>query len=401
MTDAQFLEALSRQSTVSWCGLMSGTSCDGIDAARVRLLRKAEGVEVISVEGLTVPFTPQTAARLQADIEGDDREEAAERWQQPLAELFAQAASQLIERFGRCDAIALSGHTFSHRPEAMPPSTLQAGCPRRVADVTRLAVIDGFRRADVEGGGEGAPLVPAGDRVLLGHLGDHLAIVNIGGISNITWLQAQGDPGACDAGPGNLLLDGVLRQATGGELLFDAGGEIASDGVVDEECVESFTGHSFFSGKVRSCGREQFGADWIEEHRDLLEKLPLGDRLATICRFIARSIAGAIEGVSGGVKPRRLLIGGGGARHRLLLEMITEEVGVVAEPLDLKAHGVDLDLREAAAFAILGDLFCRQEAGSFPSTTGCRQALPIGFLTRPGDRNSADGASRKFQPPST
>ena len=395
MSVADALESLSRRSPVSWCGLMSGTSTDGIDAARVSIAID-EGVgRVVSVEGISVPFDGDTARRLRTDLESDRSAEAATRWHQVLGDLFAAAACQLIDRFGDCHGIALSGHTFSHRPGATPPSTLQAGCPVRVAETTGLPVIDGFRRADVAGGGEGAPLVPAGDRLLFAHLGGDLAIVNIGGISNVTWLPAEGDPSARDAGPGNLLLDGVLRRGTGGELPFDAGGEIAAGGCVGEALVERFSRHPFFAGGApRSCGREEFGDGWIATEEETLVALSLSDRLATICRFIARSIATAVGRCCAGVTPRRLLVGGGGARHRLLMAMIGEEVGIVTEPLEEEKHGVDLDLREAAAFAILGHLYSVGEPGSFPTTTGCKAASPIGSVTLPPSSRAGIAATR-------
>jgi len=366
---------------------MSGNSADGIDAARVELEETAAGARALSVAGDTFPFPPDFAAELRRVLESPGDFATAARYDRILGERFAAAAERAIARFGRVDAIVVSGHTFSHRPADDPPSTLQLGSPHIVAERTGLPVIAGLRAADLARGGEGAPLVPAGDRVLFGSLAGTVAVVNIGGISNATLLARGETPRAADAGPGNLLLDGAFREGRPGGGDHDDGGAIAGSGRVDRECLERWLSASLASAKAsarRSFGREEFGATWLERERSAWAPLPLADRLRTLCAWIAEEIARTVHGLGGGVVPERLLVGGGGARNLALLAEISRAVGREAEPLSAARHGVDLRLREAAAFAILGHEWLYGRPGSFPETTGTGRAAPLGTLHLPG-----------------
>jgi anhydro-N-acetylmuramic acid kinase len=381
------LAALAARGSAAWLGLMSGNSADGIDAARVELEETSGGARVRSVRGETFPFPPEFSAEFRRVLESPGDFATAARFDRILGERFAAAAERAIERFGPVDAIAVSGHTFSHRPADEPPSTLQLGSACFVAERTGLPVLAGFRAADLARGGEGAPLVPAGDRVLFGGLAETVAVVNIGGISNATWLEHDAPPRAADAGPGNLLLDGAYRRGRPGGGDHDDGGEIAASGRADPECLARWSAaqaaRSDAAGR-RSFGREEFGAAWLERERDGLARLSLPDRLRTLCAWIADEIARTTRRLGGGRTPERLLVGGGGARNRTLLAEIARAAGQRPEPLEAAAHGVDLHLREAAAFAILGHEWLYGRPGSFPGTTGTGRAAPLGTLYLPG-----------------
>jgi len=378
------LVGLARRGSATWLGLMSGNSADGIDAAQVALDETPAGARVRSVRGETFPFPAEFAAELRRTLESPGDFATAARSDRILGERFADAALRAIERYGPVDAIALSGHTFSHRPSEDPPSTLQLGSTHFVAERTGLPVLAGFRAADLARGGEGAPLVPAGDRVLFGALAETVAVVNIGGISNATWLARGAPPRAADAGPGNLLLDGAYRRGRPGGGDHDDGGAIAREGRVDRSCLERWRAAAPSSGARRSFGREEFGAAWLDRERESLERLSLADRLRTLCAWIAEEVERTLGSLGEGRSPERLLVGGGGARNLALLSELSRAAGRPAEPLTAAAHGVDLHLREAAAFAILGHEWLYGRAGSFPGTTGTGRPAPLGALFLPG-----------------
>jgi len=217
--------------------------------------------------------------------------------------------------------------------------------------------------------------------VLFGQLADRVAVVNIGGISNVTWIEKDRELQARDAGPGNLILDEVWRAATTGESQFDEGGRVALTGRVDRSMLRSFNDHPWRDR--RSFGREQFGRAWFEQFRDQLSRLTLKDRLATLCGWMAREIAETIAELGQGRPPQRLLVGGGGAHHQRLLQEIGLLVGISAEVLEESKHGVGADLREAAAFAILGHEWLYGRSGSFLGTTGATPGAGLGMWAFP------------------
>ncbi len=372
------LLTLRERGSSVWLGLMSGTSGDGIDAARVELEETSSGPKVVSIAGETIPFDPDLSVALRRVLESAGDFTAAARWDRLLGERFADAAARAIAHHGPVDAIALSGHTFSHRPSEASPATLQLGSPHCVSERTGRPVLFGFRAADLARGGEGAPLVPAGDRVLFGHLGNPIAVVNIGGISNVTWIARGEDPAAADAGPGNLLLDGVYRgcDAEGGQ--FDRDGALAETGTVDRATLARYIDSIPRDRFRRSYGREEFGAGWLSREHDQMTDQRTPDLLATLCAWISHEIARTIDELGVGRLPERVLVGGGGAHHRRLLTELSLAVRAPVERLREQEHGVDADLREAASFAILGHEWLYDRAGSFPGTTGVERAAPLG-----------------------
>lgn len=371
----------------TWLGLMSGTSCDGIDAARVHLAETGDAafpVRVLDVVGATLPFPEEFSQLLRVSADGTLADAA--RWDRVLGESFAAAASDAIGRWGAVDGIAVSGHTFAHLPQGPASTTLQMGNAALVAAETQCVVVSGFRSGDVAVGGEGAPLVPAGDRALFGALGRRVAVINVGGISNVTLLDGPtGEPGAADCGPGNLVLNEIARRFEVPEG-FDRDGVIAARGHADAATVTRWLEHPFLSGTARSTGREEFGEAWVSEQWDTIGALGVENALASAVTWIAAVIARKIEALLGarGAPLDRCLIGGGGAHHQALVSAIADATGRRVEILCAEEHGVDADLREAAAFAILGHERCVGRPGSFPATTGCSAPTAIGSIWLPG-----------------
>ncbi len=372
----------------SWLGLMSGTSCDGIDAVRLTLEEAESGPRRIECRGGTIPFEPDFARALrEVLVEGGSAAECA-RWDARLGERFAAAARHAIEERGPVDGIALSGHTFAHLSAESPRSTLQLGSPAIVAERTGRPVLGGFRAMDVARGGEGAPLVPAGDRVLFGALGARVAVINIGGISNVTWLVRGEEPQAIDCGPGNLVLDAVHRAARPDGEGFDRGGCLALRGRVDADWLArvgepALRAAGGGDGARRTFGREEFGEAFARSAAGDLDRLPLEDRLATLAAWITGAIAAALERLAGADPLDRVLIGGGGAANEALRAGLQESLGVEIEPLQQEVHGVSADLREAAAFATLCHEWVCGRPGSFPGTSGAAAVPGLGSWTLP------------------
>lgn len=396
---------LRARGSVRWCGLMSGTSGDGIDAAVVECFESGARPRIIG--GTTIEFDAETSRRLIADLREPPGADVVTRWDRELGLRFADAARTARDRIGDFDAIAVSGHTFAHLPAL--PATLQCGNPAMVAFLLDRPVVAEFRRTDVASGGEGAPLVPAADARLFGQPDRAVAILNVGGISNLTWLPplGQGHPRARDCGPGNLVLNELVRLATAGEETVDRDGRYSLRGEVHSELVAEWLAHPFFGSRRRSTGREEFGEVWVAREARLRE-LSLPDAAATLCAWIAAAVAKSWQRLAAdsptSTLPSVCLIAGGGAHHPLLRTLIAEALGVPVQsvasidpehPIDPDRpidpdwpinpdHRLDPDHREAAAFAILGHEFLHQRPTAFPETTGRPAPLSLGALFLPG-----------------
>lgn len=372
------LEALRAARVRTWLGLMSGTSCDGIDVAAVTLQETATGSRVLEVVGRVVPFSTLHSSELRRSLALPPSAEDACRWDTRLGEWFADAAGAWSSEHS-VDAIALSGHTFAHLPGETPRSTLQVGNPAIVARRTGLPVVSAFRAGDIARGGEGAPLVPVGDRALFGRVEESVAVLNLGGISNLTWLpRAGGEPRAADCGPCNLVLDHAIASLTDGDHPIDDGGALALRGRPDLDRVDAWMRHPYFAGSVRSTGREQFGEAWVRAHEDELRSLGLSDGLATLVEWVARCVGDRLGRLAGGEPVACVLVGGGGAHHQGLMAALARRLPSKVEKLEGGRHLVSADLREAAAFAVLANETLMGRPGSFPGTTGCAVPGPIG-----------------------
>jgi anhydro-N-acetylmuramic acid kinase len=253
-------------------------------------------------------------------------------------------------------------------------------------------VVSDFRAADIAAGGQGAPLVPMTDYLLLrdSHLGT--VALNIGGIANITVIPAGAgadDVSGFDTGPGNMLIDGLVRHATGGEQSFDEGGRLAGEGRIINTMLARLLQLPFFRRwPPKSAGREQFGQQFLSGHflRGSGFNLPesqFKDLLRTATELTACSINDALRRfVFPRVKLDRLIVSGGGAHNQLLMSRIRELLP------ELKVHlsddyGLPVDAKEAVAFAVLADRTLHGLPGNLPKVTGARRPVILGKLVRP------------------
>jgi anhydro-N-acetylmuramic acid kinase len=351
-------------------GLMSGTSMDGMDVAAI----ETDG-ERVSWTGpsLTVPYAPALRARLDRAVRAPAREDVA-ALERDLTDAHAAAVEAFLPALPaerrRIDLVGFHGHTLFHRPAEH--RTCQLGDGGRLAARLGIDVVYDFRSADVAAGGQGAPLAPVYHQALAAALPKPLAMLNLGGVGNVTWL-GEAEPIAFDTGPGNGLIDDWVRAHAGRP--YDPGGRIAAAGRIDEARLAGMLAHPYFDlPPPKSLDRLDFTLAPIEG-------LGLEDGAATLAAFTARAVALARAHLP--AAPGRWLVTGGGRRNRTLMRMLKDALAVPVEPIE--AIGADGDALEAQAFAFLAVRSLCVLPISFPTTTGVPEPMCGGRLTRVGE----------------
>lgn len=335
-------------------GLMSGTSLDGIDAALIR----TDGRDRIEPGPfLTLPYAEAFRTRLRSCLGGHGPVAEVER---ELTDLHAEAVARLLAVAGLApEAVALigfHGHTVLHAPQ--DGRTWQIGDGARLALRTGIPVVNDFRSADVAAGGQGAPLVPLYHQALSAGLERPLAVLNLGGVANVTFLGRAGEVIAFDTGPGNALIDDWVQARHGAP--YDVDGALAASGRVDMAVLEVLLTHPFFEEPPpKSLDRDAFDIGPVT-------RLGAADGAATLTAFTAAAVSLARSLLP--EAPARWLVTGGGRHNRTLMRML--ELALEAPVLPVEAVGWSGDALEAQAFAYLA---VRSRLGlplSLPSTTG-------------------------------
>lgn len=357
-------------------GLMSGTSLDGIDAALIETDGEGQ-VRALAFRGEA--YSDAARAQLAAATT------LALTFDRPRASPDLVAAGELIDRThafavhkllreagveaADVGVIGYHGQTVAHRPDR--GWTWQIGDGAVLARATGIAVVGDFRSADVAAGGQGAPLLPVYHAALAAGLEKPVAVLNLGGVGNITFVGADGTLVAFDTGPANGLIDSWVEAETGAR--FDAGGALAAAGQVDEAVLTGMLDHPFFElAAPKSLDRNDF---IIQPARGLAA----ADGAATLTAFTAASVNEAIDRLP--ARPRRLIVAGGGRHNPTLLRMIGERTGLMPEPSD--ALGWNGDAMEAEGFAYMAVRTLRGLPISFPGTTGVAAPLAGGVVSRP------------------
>lgn len=351
-------------------GLMSGTSADGIDAALCEIGDDARP-ELLAFE--CAPYSPALRERVLAV--GANVADVAEiaRLNVAIGEAFASHALRMFNQFGRAELIGSHGQTVCHLPAESV--TLQIGEAAIIAERTGVPVVFDFRQRDVAAGGGGAPLVPYADWMTLLHPTRDRVILNIGGIANVTILPAAcelDEVRAFDTGPGNMVIDALARQFFG--VSFDENGALAARGVAANIVL---TDAYFARVPPKSCGREEFGADFAAR---LARGLTPHDAIATATSLTARSVADAIQRFAALRPNYELIVSGGGARNATLMAMLRAQLpnALVTTSDEI---GIDGDAREAMAFALLAAQSFRGVPTSVPGATGARGPRVLGKLS--------------------
>jgi anhydro-N-acetylmuramic acid kinase len=304
----------------------------------------------------------------------DERTRSLGDAERALTENHAVAVAQFLKDAGiarsSVDVIGFHGQTVLHNPEI--GLTVQLGLGDLLANFTRCPVVYDLRACDVEAGGQGAPLVPVYHRALIAKLPQRpIAIVNVGGVANVTWIGRDGAMLAFDTGPGSALINDWMLKKTGAYL--DSGGATAARGTVSEDTVIALLSDPFFAETPpKSLDRNSFAAD-------VIEGFSAEDGAATLTAFTARAIAKAREHMPG--EPELWVIAGGGRLNRTIMRMLAELVFSAVVPAE--AVGLDGDSLEAEAWAYLAVRSIRGLPITFPGTTGVSEPTSGGVRADP------------------
>ena len=366
--------------TAGWiAGLMSGTSLDGIDVALIR----SDGERLLEAgPRLTFDYEPDFRGDLRGLLGGEAPADRVAAVEIELTDRHAEAVRRLL-RLGGIAPEALSlvgfhGQTILHAPHQR--LTWQIGDGRRLADALGVAVVNDFRSADVAAGGQGAPLVPVWHRALARELAKPLAVLNVGGVANVTWIgDGEADLVACDTGPGNALLDDWLLGRA--QLAFDRDGAVSAAGRADEARLAALLDHPFFAAPPpKSLDRDAFGIEG-------LEGLSVADGAATLVAFTAEAVARVVPLLP--APPRAWLVTGGGRLNPTLMQALARRLGRPVRSVE--AVGWDGDALEAQAFAFLAARSVKSLPLSYPRTTGVPAPQTGGRLWLPGGASAAAG----------
>ena len=376
-------------------GLISGTSVDGIDVALTEIEGEGYDLRVDLLDGCTVPYPDDLRQRILAVCAGQpitltalaDLDEA-------IAHQFAQAAQRVIDQSGPVDLVASHGQTVFHRPIQGDQLAYSVQLGRGASVARRLGVptVSNFRRADIEAGGEGAPLVPIVDLCLLSHPQQRRCVQNIGGIGNVTYLptwdrsQTPQPPAILgwDTGPGNSLIDIAITTLSEGTLTYDADGAWAAQGTPCQDLIHDWLQNPYLhQPPPKSTGRELFGWDYFQRCYADAQRQGLSptDIVATLTQFTAATIAQSYRSFLPAL-PDAILVGGGGCRNPMLMAYLQAEFPEIPVTPTDKA-GVPAGDKEALAFAVLGYWRWQEFPGNLPAVTGAGTTTLLGECHRP------------------
>ena len=363
-----------------YIGLMSGTSMDGIDSAIVEL--EQNSTKLIATYSHPIPELLQQAIKA-LFLPGDDNIDALGSADQQLGICFAQATTTLLKRAGLkasdITAIGSHGQTVRHRPPSSNtphPFTLQIGDPNLITARTGITTVADFRRRDMALGGQAAPLVPAFHHAVFHSKTRNRAIVNIGGISNITFLPVDGEVIGFDTGPGNRLLDDWIKQHKNKN--FDDGGQWAGQHTSDPQLLEQLKTHPFLQRSApKSTGREEFNRQWLDQELKPFSHLSPGAVQATLLAFTAETIADALKALP--VEVDEVYICGGGALNTTLMTRLSDLLAP-ANVDSTETLGISPEWVEAAAFAWLARQTLAGLAGNLPAVTGAKGLTVLGGI---------------------
>lgn len=357
-----------------YLGVMSGTSLDGLDIA---LIEQGEQLKLLATHYLPMPADLRQQL-LALCASGPDEIARAALAENHWASLAAAGIQQLLKTQGlQPDAIrAIGSHGQTIRHEPARGFTVQIGNPALLAELTGITVVADFRRRDVAAGGQGAPLVPAFHETLFGRLGQRLAVLNVGGFSNLSLIEHDKPVHGFDCGPGNVLLDAWVERKRG--QAYDADGAWAATGVVQTDLLDALLSDPFFAGSgPKSTGREVFNLPWLDGHLARMPHYRDEDVQATLLELTARSIIESLRDAQQGTEA--LLVCGGGARNGALMARL-DALLPDARVTSTQAYGVDPDWVEGMAFAWLAHCCLEGIAANRPSVTAAKGLRVLGAI---------------------
>lgn len=396
----KYLYEISKKKERLIIGTMSGTSTDGIDVALIKIKGSRLKTELKVVAFDSFPFPEKVRKEIfQIYPPNQVNVEEIARISNLISEIQAESIIKLVSKSGcrldEIDLISMYGLTLYHEPpdrrKKLISKHLEIGEPAIVMERTGITTLSDLRMQDIAVGGEGCPLVPYADWILYCDKNIGRAVQNIGGIGNVTGIPPSAkldDLIAFDTGPGNMIVDGLVKFFSNGREKFDRNGRLAAQGTVNQKLLDLLMGNAFIK-KVppKSTGRELFGEQyckWLLEQANEM-RIAKNDLLATATAFTAESIAYSYRRF---LFPHfdidQIILGGGGAKNSTLVNMIRERLApikvFVSEDFGLKSEA-----KEAVSWAILGNEVIQGKTCNVPSATGANRGVLLGKLL-PGHR---------------
>ncbi|MFC4409708.1 anhydro-N-acetylmuramic acid kinase [Chungangia koreensis] len=376
------------------CGLMSGTSLDGLDIAVADFFEEKGSIRHELKFFTTMPYPDELRERLTSLMDPKAPMQTISSMNMYLGELFASYVKTALADspvpFASIDLISSHGQTVWHEPvsDGTPfsrPNTMQIGDISALAEHTRKTVIGDFRPRDIAAGGQGAPLVPFADQYLFQIEENGRVLVNIGGISNITVLPPTGsneDVIALDTGPGNMIIDAFVAIHTNGNELLDQDGRYASLGKVHNDWLNDLLQHDYYRKSApKSTGRENFGFDYsksIWNDADRYGLTPV-DKIATVTMLTAKTLSTEIQKFSDSHDVTEVFISGGGVHNPVLLNYLRDLLPGLAIR-NTEVLGINSDAKEAFVFALIGYLGFHNEPNNAPAATGANRRTVLGKI---------------------
>jgi anhydro-N-acetylmuramic acid kinase len=364
-------------------GLMSGTSVDAIDVGVVRITPNGINIDVSVIAYGEFPWSAEErSAIIKVSTTNVTAQELA-LVDRMVGDRFCSSLEQVTKAADvQVDAIGFHGQTVAHVPSparGFSSSTLQLGNPYACAQKFECPVVFDFRRADMLTGGQGAPLVPAADSLMFHRelQNGAIAIQNIGGIGNVTYLTPDNPPIGFDTGPGNMVLDQVMHARTGSH--FDQDGGMAASGTVNQDVFRALKRWHVSSPPPVSYGREDFGQPFVDRLLAGSENVVTADLMATVSEWTATTISDAMHSLPS--MPKCIYVCGGGAHNRDLIARVERILGIPALPL--VSLGINGDAREATAFAVLADARLRGVTFDLRYITGSKVRQGLGAIALP------------------
>jgi anhydro-N-acetylmuramic acid kinase len=389
-------------------GIMSGTSLDGIDVAIIDISGSGYKAKINVLTSHSIPYPRKVREALLSISNANTHTSDISRLNFLLGELYAEAVEETAERgdipLNSIKLIGCHGQTIYHEGQNASylgkkvASTLQIGESSVISERTGISVISNFRERDVAAGGKGAPLVPYLDYLLLRSRGRGRVAVNIGGIANLTAIPSNSSTDkliAFDTGPGNMVIDQLVSRITLGRQTFDRDGAIAAAGNVDPKLLNKLLRDKYLRAKPpKTAGREQYGAEFVTKLLDT--ELSTEDLIATATALTAESIALGIRNfVMPEMRIDEIFVSGGGVHNPTLMTHLRKAMDPIPV-LETSEAGLDVDAKEAVAFAVLAYETAHQRPSNVPPATGARRPVILGKLTPNGPARNAgpsDGAN--------
>ena len=385
-------------------GLMSGTSLDGVDVALVEVTGKRKKTNEDNPFDEDYDYSYKLKGYYLSQYDQNTKKEILKvstekisigevsSLNKKLGVLYKNAVDEALDYFKLTpydiEFIGVHGQTVFHDPKGIKgyPSTLQLGDMSYLSYMYNKTIVYNFRPMDISAGGSGAPLVPKSEEILHYNKNYNQILVNIGGITNITYLSKEKKIISFDTGPGNMLIDDAMRRFYGKD--YDEDGHIARSGKIDKQVLTNLLNDPYLKESYpKSTGREYYNKEYLDKIIEQMtehnphKKLCKEDLIATLTAYTAYHLTGAIKRFFPQFgKKDHILINGGGAHNHYMMEMIEESIDAVVEKNE---NNMYIDAKEAMAFAILAHLTLEGKPGNVPSATGAKDEVILGSVIYP------------------